>query len=61
MYIVSALVTDREPAVFGDPSQPPLHDPPLCRPNFSEPSMPFLAMRRLMARLLKARAHFLSS
>jgi hypothetical protein len=29
MHIVSPLVTNGEPAVFGDPSQRPLHDPPV--------------------------------
>ena len=29
MHIVSPLVTNREPAVFGDPSQRPLHNPPV--------------------------------
>ena len=29
MDVVSPLVTSRKPAVFGDPSQRPLHDPPV--------------------------------
>jgi len=29
MHIVSPLITNREPPVFGDPSQRPLHDPPV--------------------------------
>src|SRR5215210_1123859 len=40
MDIVPALVTAREPAVFGDPSQRSLHDPPV-------PSQPFGALHTL--------------
>lgn len=29
MDVVSTLVTNREPAVLGDPSQRPLYDPPV--------------------------------
>ena len=60
MHIVSPLVTNREPAVFDDPSKRPLHDPPVPS-QLLELSTPFLAMRRLMPRFLKARTHFLSS
>jgi hypothetical protein len=34
MDIVSLLVTNRQPAVFGDPSQRPLHDPPVASQLF---------------------------
>jgi hypothetical protein len=38
-----------------------LHNPPVCRPNFSLLSTPFLAIRLLMPRFLRASLHLLSS
>ena len=34
MYIVSLLITNRQPAVFGHPRQCPLHDPPVVSQLF---------------------------
>jgi hypothetical protein len=57
MDIVSPLVTNREPAVFGDLQASVRSTIHLRRPNFLELSTPFLAMRRLIPRFLKELAH----
>jgi hypothetical protein len=61
MDVVPALVADREPAVLRKPRPSVRSTTHRCRPNFSLLSMPFLAMRLFIPRLLKAPLHCLSS
>ena len=60
MDVVASLIADGEPAVLRKPGQCALYDPPVA-PNFSLLSTPFLAIRLLMERFLRASLHFLSS
>jgi hypothetical protein len=59
--VVPALIANREPAVLGKPGQCALHNPAVSPQLLAALSMPLLAIRLFIPRLLKALLHFLSS
>jgi hypothetical protein len=59
--VVPALIADGESAVLRKPGQRALHNPPVSPQLLAALSIPFLAIRLFIARLLKALLHFLSS
>src|SRR5215207_9697232 len=59
--VVAPLIADREPTILRKPGQCALHHPPVPSELLAALSMPFLAMRLFIPRLLKAPLHSLSS
>ncbi len=61
MDVVTPLIANREPARYFASQARVRSTIHRCRPSLSLLSIPFLAMRLLMERFLKASLHFLSS